>query len=215
MIEELLPAEVASVARRIDGEPGELFPEEVAHLDKAIESRRREFAAGRACAREALAKLGLPPVPILRGEKREPLWPQGIVGSITHCGGYCAAAVAHSARFVTLGIDAEADEPLPEGVLRLVATDEDRAYLSEAPTGVHWDRLLFSAKESVYKAWFPLTGRWLGFEEASIRFDPAAGTFRAQLGVAPIELPDRVISGFDGRYLIRDAMLLTAIALIR
>ena len=82
MIEELLPAEVASVARRIDGEPGELFPEEVVHLDKAIASRRREFAAGRACAREALAKLGLPPVPILRGEKREPLWPQGIVGSL-------------------------------------------------------------------------------------------------------------------------------------
>jgi 4'-phosphopantetheinyl transferase EntD len=72
----------------------------------------------------------------------------------------------------------------------------------------HWDRLLFSAKESVYKAWFPLTGRWLGFEDAHLTIDPAAATFTASLLVE--DAPLRFLAG---RYLVRDEWVLTAVTL--
>ena len=161
-----------------------LFPEEREHIAHAVATRRVEFAAVRRCARRALQELGYPPVPILPGEQREPRWPEGVVGSMTHCAGYCAAAVARSGEVSALGIDAEVHAPLPEGVLDLISLESERALLAElterVPGAVHWDRVLFSAKESVYKAWFPLTRRWLGFEQADIelRMD---GTFEARL----------------------------------
>jgi 4'-phosphopantetheinyl transferase EntD len=161
-----------------------LFPEEREHIAHAVVKRRVEFAAVRRCARKALQELGYPPVPILPGEQREPRWPDGVVGSMTHCAGYCAAAVARSGEVSALGIDAEVHAALPEGVLDLISLESERALLAElterVPGAVHWDRVLFSAKESVYKAWFPLTRRWLGFEQADIelRMD---GTFEARL----------------------------------
>ena len=161
-----------------------LFPEEREHIARSVAKRRVEFAAVRRCARRALQELGYPPVPILPGEQREPRWPEGVVGSMTHCAGYCAAAVARSGEVSALGIDAEVHAPLPEGVLDLISLESERALLAEltdrVPGAVHWDRVLFSAKESVYKAWFPLTRRWLGFEQADIelRLD---GTFEARL----------------------------------
>ena len=111
-------------------------------------------------------------------------------GSITHCAGYRAAAVASTREVLTIGLDAEPNETLPDGVLDHVSLPGERARLRDlaatAP-GTCWDRLLFSAKESVYKAWFPLTRQWLGFEDADITIDPAAGTFEARLLVpAPV-----------------------------
>ena len=161
-----------------------LFPEEREHIARSVAKRRVEFAAVRRCARRALQELGYPPVPILPGEQREPRWPEGVVGSMTHCAGYCAAAVARSGEVSALGIDAEVHAPLPEGVLELISLESERALIARlaerGPGTVHWDRVLFSAKESVYKAWFPLTRRWLGFEQADIelRLD---GTFEARL----------------------------------
>src|SRR5689334_18679792 len=149
MIEDLLPAEVASVAVRGDDPSASLLPEEAAQLGRAVEKRVREFTTARTCARRALGKLGLPAAPILRGPNRAPSWPPGVVGSITHCRGYRAAAVALQRDVLTVGIDAEVHEGLPAGVLGQVAVDRERAWLAEAPGGVHWDRLLFSAKESV------------------------------------------------------------------
>ena len=114
-----------------------------------------------------------------------------------------------------MGIDAEIHEALPADVLPRVAREQERRWLAEAPGGVHWDRLLFSAKESVYKAWFPLTGRWLGFEDAVVTFNPAAGTFHARLLVAPPPVDGCDLRGFTGRFLARDGLVLTAIALPR
>ena len=212
MIERLLPPEVYSRELRGDDPVAGLFAEEEALVAGSTEARRREFAAARACARQALAALGLPEAPILRGAKREPLWPQGVVGSITHCRGYRAAAVARAAVFLTLGIDAEIAEALPEGVERYVLGDEERVWLSRAPGGVPWGRVMFSAKESVYKAWFPLTGRWLGFDDAIVRIDPGAGAFTAEL-LADADLPG--LSRFSGRFLVEDGLVATAIAVPR
>ena len=200
-----------------------LFPEEREHIAQSVAKRRAEFAAVRRCARRALQELGFPPVPILPGEQREPQWPEGVVGSMTHCAGYCAAAVARTGDVSALGIDAEVHAPLPEGVLELISLESERERLEQlagrGPGTVHWDRVLFSAKESVYKAWFPLTRRWLGFEQADIelRLD---GTFEAVLletengssGAAAGSAPDSGIPrGFAGRWAVSGGLIATAI----
>lgn len=215
MIETLLPTAAVAVEALVDDPDATLFPEEEQQVAKAVEKRRREFTTARVCARRALAALGYPPAPILAGPKREPLWPAGVVGSITHCAGYRAAAVARREQVPTIGIDAEPHGALPAGVLDQVALPDERASLAVLLTRhpeTHWDRLLFSAKESVYKAWFPLAGRWLGFDDAAITFDPAAGTFAVRLLVTGPDLPAGRLVGFDGRWLVANGLALTAVA---
>jgi 4'-phosphopantetheinyl transferase EntD len=209
MIERLLPATVSTAAARGDDPHASLLPEEESLLGGAVEQRRAEFATARCCAREALRRLGAPEAPILRGPKREPLWPVGFVGSITHCTGYRAAAVAKAAEMLTIGIDAEPHDAIPAEIARRVLCDEERAWIDQAPSGIHWGRVIFSAKESVYKAWFPLAQCWLGLDEAIVAIDPEAGTFRARLLVEP---PTGTPAAFDGRYLIEDGLVLTAIS---
>jgi 4'-phosphopantetheinyl transferase EntD len=119
---------------------------------------------------------------------------------------------------LTLGVDAEPDDQLPGGVLDAVATADERAgldALASAAPGPSWDRLLFCAKEAVYKAWFPLTQRWLGFKEAAVTISPADGTFTARLLVEGPVLDGRPLTGFTGRWLARDGLILTAIAVPR
>ena len=203
MIERLLPPEVAWAETRTDQECA-LFPAEEATIARAVDKRRREFVTGRWCARRALATLGLPPTPLVPGERNAPGWPPGVTGAITHCPGYRAAVAARTPGVLSLGIDAEIHEPLPAGVLDLVSLPEERAWMTLAPPGVHWDRLLFSAKESVYKAWFPLARRWLGFEQARLTASPD-GTFHATI------LIDGPVTAFSGRWLTDDGLVLTAI----
>jgi 4'-phosphopantetheinyl transferase EntD len=214
VIEELMPAAVAAVEAFEDApDPVVLFPEEEAVVGRAVAKRRQEFTTARACARAALAKLGLPPVPIVPGLRGAPGWPPGVVGSITHCAGYRACALAFDTDVVTIGLDAEPNGPLPDGVLNLVAIAEERVWLQQLATDrpeVCWDRLLFSAKESVYKAWFPLTQRWLDFGEAAVTA-ATDGTFTARLLVPGPVVRGQALPGFSGRWLVRDGLVLTTI----
>ncbi|SDJ27417.1 4'-phosphopantetheinyl transferase family protein [Nonomuraea jiangxiensis] len=214
MIEEILPREV--VAEEAFGDlDADLFPEEEAVIARAVDKRRKEFATVRACARRALARLGHRPVPLVPGERGAPRWPRGVVGSMTHCVGYRGAAVAAEEAMLTLGLDAEPHAPLPDGVLGAVSLDSERRMLAglsaEADT-VCWDRLLFSAKESVYKAWYPLTATFLEFDEAEIDLRPD-GSFAARLLVPGPVVNGAPLTGFRGRWLARDGLALTAIAL--
>ncbi|OHV42323.1 4-phosphopantetheinyl transferase [Parafrankia colletiae] len=223
-----------------DAVDARLFPEEAATLTRAVDKRRREFTTGRICAHRALEALGEPAVPILSGEHREPRWPGGVVGSITHTRGYRAAAVARQVpgATVSVGIDAEPNEATPGGVLREISLPQERDLLAElgrAHSQVCWDRLLFSAKESVYKAWFPLARRWLGFDDAELVLtvdDPvddtpvaasvtgsptgggvtARGQFRARLLVPGPDLPTGELTGFTGRWVVGRGLIVTAIA---
>ncbi|MCZ1006306.1 4'-phosphopantetheinyl transferase family protein [Streptomyces lydicus] len=220
MISELLPPPIETAEAFGDFEPlPQLFPQEAALVERAVAKRRGEFATVRACAREALARLGHEPVPILPGERGAPRWPDGLVGSMTHCQGYRAAALARATDMATVGVDAEPNGPLPgNGVTETVLRPTERAHVAQLAadrSDVHWGRLIFSAKESVYKAWFPLTHRWLQFEEAEIRIDPAAGTFRAQLLVPGPEVAGTRLPGFDGRWMVRAGLIVTAIAVPR
>jgi 4'-phosphopantetheinyl transferase EntD len=215
VIELLLPPVVEAAEAFADDPDEPVFPGEEDVVAAAVEARRREFVTGRRCAREALTKLGHPPAPIRPGPRREPCWPGGTVGSITHCAGYRAAAVARAADLATIGIDAEPHAPLPTGVLDAVVApgDGDRlTALAVTRPRFCWDRLMFSAKESVFKAWYPLTGRWLGFEEATLTLEPDSGTFTARLLVPGGRLdggPE--LTEFRGRFLVRAGLLLTAV----
>jgi 4'-phosphopantetheinyl transferase EntD len=137
---------------------------------------------------------------------------------MTHCAGYCAAALARASDVATIGLDAERHDVLPDGVLDAIALPGEQVRLTalaaDAPS-ICWDRLLFSAKEAVYKAWFPLTGRWLDFSEADITVDPEAGTFAARLLVAGPCVDGRPLTSFPGRWLARDGLVMTAVVLSR
>jgi len=216
VFEQILPPFVAVSATREDVAVEDLFPEEEEQVAGAVPKRRREFATARTCARTALAQLGIAPAAILNGSKGEPRWPAEVVGSITHCRGCRACAVARRADLVTVGIDAEPNESLPDGLLPDIALPQERdaiRQLTASEPEVSWDRLLFCIKESVYKAWFPLTGRWLGFEDAQVSIDRSDASFLARLLVPGPTVEGRAIGAFAGRWLQRDGLLLAAIAM--
>ncbi|GHE16133.1 4'-phosphopantetheinyl transferase family protein [Streptomyces alanosinicus] len=210
------PGSGPGTAPEPDGPSAALHPREAAHLEHALPKRRREFTATRVCARRALRALGIPPAPILPGSHGAPQWPAGVVGSLTHRRGYCAAAVARATDLLALGIDAEPNAPLPPAVVTTFALPEERRHLRAHPDhpGVHRDRLLFSAKESVYKAWFPLTQRVLRPQDIQIVLPgppagpaPRTGTFHAHVlaGAGPP-------ASFAGRWLAHPDLILTAVA---
>ncbi|MEU6330842.1 4'-phosphopantetheinyl transferase superfamily protein [Streptomyces sp. NPDC047049] len=215
MIDKLLPAPVVTAEAFDDAPVSEMFPEEWALVSGAVPKRQKEFGTVRRCARSALSELGIAPAPVLPGPQREPLWPAGIVGAMTHCAGYRAAAVARSADVRTVGLDAEPHLPVNDpGVIDLVTLPEERAQLRRlagAQPEVCWDRLVFSAKESVYKAWYPLAHRWLGFEDALLTLDPSDATFTARLLVPGPVVDGRELTEFSGRWLIESGLVVTAI----
>jgi len=208
VIEELVPATVMAVVTSADLDTA-LFGAELRSLGRAVDRRRREFVTGRACSRRALARLGLPATAVASGARGEPLWPSGVVGSITHCDGYRACAVARSSDVRALGVDAEVQAPLPEQVLDIVTSPAERHALAAHPDGPPWDRLLFSAKEAVFKAWYPLTGRELDFEDVELRIDSCAGTFEALVLVDAPELGDE--PRLRGRWRMDGAFVATAV----
>lgn len=218
MIAEILPQHVASCAVFHDLPYEVLGQQEEVAISGAVEQRRREFATVRACARTALARLGVPAAPIPRGQRGAPQWPTGVVGSMTHCEGYRAAAVALARDVAAIGIDAEPNSALPKEVLGLVSHPQERLQVDELASscaGVHWDRLLFCAKEAVFKAWYPATRRELDFQDAVITIDASRGLFTARLLMEELVLDGRAIRELPGRWLSENGLLATSITIPR
>ncbi|WP_205877433.1 4'-phosphopantetheinyl transferase PptT [Mycobacterium camsae] len=189
------------------------LPEEEPLIARSVAKRRNEFITVRHCARVALGEIGVSPVPILKGDKGEPCWPDGVVGSLTHCTGYRGAVVGRDGRVRSVGIDAEPHDVLPNGVLDAISLPAERAEIPAVlPSGLHWDRILFCAKEATYKAWFPLTKRWLGFEDAHITFT-ADGRFVSRILIDPSALSGPPLTSLTGRWSVERGLVLTAIVL--
>jgi 4'-phosphopantetheinyl transferase EntD len=192
-----------------------MFPAEAAMVAGAVAERRREFATVRHCARLALQRLGLTPGPILADADGVPSWPDGVVGSLTHCPGYRAAALARATRLASIGIDAEPHAALPTETLDLVLRSEElehRDVLTAAFPRLHWDRVMFCVKEAVYKAWFPMTRRWLGFDEVATVLRPD-GTFEVSVRVQEHRAGGLDLSRFEGRWAV-DRGLVVAITCV-
>lgn len=177
----------------------------------AVERRRREFATGRACARRALAALGAPAHgPLPRDARGAPVWPDGTLGSITHCTGYRAAVAARAGEALALGIDAERRaRPLSERATHAIATKwETHQLLSlQREVGIPWSTLLFSAKEAVYKAWHPHARRPLSFRDAEVRIQPV-DEGGGVLAVRPTRL---ALPELSGGYRFDDGLLVTVV----
>lgn len=189
-----------------------LDPQEQTLVSHSVDRRKAEFGDARWCAHRALAELGVVDAgPILKGERGMPLWPAGFTGSMTHTEGFRAAVAAPIAKVRSLGIDAEPNSVLPEGVLEQIARAgelEGLLALHGDFPDLHVDRLLFCAKEATYKAWFPMTHRWLGFEDAQIDIR-ADGTFIAYLLVRPTPVPF-----IEGRWAVRGDFIIAATSVL-
>jgi 4'-phosphopantetheinyl transferase EntD len=203
---------VGALLRR-PGDPARLLPEERAHLRNAAPKRLREFAAGRECARAALAQLGIRDAPLLAAEDRIPRWPPGIVGSLTHTGDFCAAIVAPRSRIVALGIDAEIIAQVRSDLWPLVCTPTETAWLDRvpAPQRAATAALLFSAKEAVFKCVYPITRQWMDFSDLAIEVfeaDSSCGRF-VIVPVGIPRIPDNLRAGLIGRFVIDGPLVIT------
>lgn len=203
---------VLATACPISDSDGDLFPEESALVERAVAKRRREFAAGRRAARALLARLGHPRAPLLRGGDRAPAWPPGVVGSISHGADLCVVAVAPSRELAGLGVDVEPDEPLAPRLWPRICTP---AELERLPAGAERGRavrLVFSAKESLYKCIQPLLGAAPGFTGVEIDLDEARAGFAVRFDDAwRARLPGGRLP--EGRFLRRHGFVLTAATL--
>ncbi len=210
---QLFPAGVQFEAAQESDFTAPLHPLEQALIERAVEKRRREFSAGRTCARRALQKLGKSIDYLLVGEQRQPLWPTDVVGTITHCQGFCGAAVAEKTQVLSIGFDAEQNAGLSAELHRMILRPEEFHSLKLLPPTLPWDRLTFSAKECIHKVYFPLNSYTLDFIDARILFNPAEYSFIAEV-VNPAEKERVPLRKMQGRFCYTQDHIFTAITLL-
>jgi 4'-phosphopantetheinyl transferase EntD len=173
----------------------DLLLEEERSLGNVVPARRREFRAGRIYARQALQGLGAGTSVIPIGDNRAPLWPAGVVGSISHTRSLCVVAVGSTAEFLGIGIDIEEDSPLSCELAQLVsgaAETEGRDEI-ERRLGCDLPKLLFVIKEAFYKMYFSLTGRFLAFHDVRVELDVEKHTAKAMI------VPSKRLAAIDSR----------------
>jgi 4'-phosphopantetheinyl transferase EntD len=175
VLSKLFPAYVRLACMRVQDASSDVLEAEQPLIKKAVEKRRREFSAGRYCARQALMALDFEDTPIMHDQNGAPLWPQDIVGSITHSTTHAAAAIAQDSRLRGLGIDMETVSRVSPAIANKILTESELTTLQCHPDPAEQQRLLalfFSAKESIYKCLHPLLQCRIGFEDARIECEP-------------------------------------------
>jgi len=187
---EALGGEVVVEASTIFADADLLLPEERSHVEKAVEKRIREFATGRVLARRALERLGHPPTAIPIGPERAAVWPDGILGTITHTHTLCAVACSTSGRLRSLGLDIERVRDMKPGLAERILRPEELETRGDRPTLAY-----FCAKEAVYKCQHPLSGQFLEFQDVSIAFTPDLSDFEATIHVREDDCPWKRIPG--------------------
>ena len=162
-IAALFGGPVAVAVLPVNGPHPPLMPQEARAVARAVQTRRDEFTAGRAAARLAMERLGLPPQAVPAAPDRSPVWPDGLTGSISHAGGLCAAVLSRDPLH-KLGLDIEDAAPLDADLWPLVLTPDELDRLAQAPADRRGTiaKRIFGIKEAAYKAQFPLTGAVLG-----------------------------------------------------
>lgn len=179
----------------------DLLPEERALCARAVEKRKREVAAGRVLARRALAELGIAEAPLMRNADRSPQWPAGVVGSISHSNLSCVVAVARAEAIELIGVDVEERTPLDPALYPMVLVPNEARWLAAQPAPERGElaKLIFSAKECVYKAQYIRTKKMLDFKDVEMELDRATQTFEASVlpGVRGFWIADRaeLVSG--------------------
>lgn len=205
-LEALFHVPVAAAGLRGDGDPQQLFPEERRGQERWAARRVSQYAAGRQCAHLALSQLGVQPQPLLAQPDRRPAWPPGVVGSISHCAGFCCAVVALQDAVRSVGVDAEVAGTVDESLWPRILSAEERTWLEQRPAADRrlWATIFFSAKEAFYKCQYPVRGHWLEFHDARMRVlsDPA------NVDLIELEIGSRELKLF-GRGSLREGVVCT------
>jgi 4'-phosphopantetheinyl transferase EntD len=210
------PGAVAAQLRR-PGEPAMLLPAEAAHLGRAVPKRAQEYAAGRLCARRALAELGIVDFPIKVADDRQPIWPDGMVGSITHTAGFCAAVVAERTRVGALGLDSEVVGSVNPEIWSTICVPGETAWLESLPPlqQAAAVTLIFSAKEAFYKCQYPLVREPLNFHDArveAVAWGASDGAFQIH-ATRSIRIAKYGALPMQGRYLFHEGFVTAGMGL--
>jgi 4'-phosphopantetheinyl transferase EntD len=181
-LQGLFPAGTVVAVLRTPADPSLLYPAEALCVAQAVRTRVEEFAAGRLCARAALAELGIIGCALLAAADRAPVWPAGIVGSIAHTSGHCAAVAGSRSLFLGLGLDTELLAAVRAQLWHRLCAPSELARLRALPQAqrARAAALSFAAKEAFYKAQYPLTREALDFDAVVIDYgsvDCTAGEF--------------------------------------
>ena len=212
----LFPVEVAAAELRGVADIALLYPEERKHVERSAERRIRDFSGGRLCARLALAELGVHNFPLCAGEDRRALWPSGIVGSITHTKGFCAAVAARCQIAQSVGIDAEVIERVTDPMLGMICTGEEQDWIHSLDSSGQTlaTALAFSCKEAFYKCQYPLSRQWLDFTDVRLvpeRTRLSEGRFALQL-LKPVEALADKLDCLEGRFVVDGPLIISTMA---
>lgn len=198
----LFPECVRVSCMRIQDAPDHIEDAELPCIKKAVQKRRREFSAGRCCAREALRQLGCDAGPIVQDHNGAPAWPRDVVGAITHSSSYAAAAVARTEHLRGIGIDLETVSRVSTMIAAKILTGPEQTRMQNETDPLERQRLLaliFSAKEAVYKCLHPIAQCRIGFDDACI----ACGPGQSHLSIRLSEHVQKAVPGaacLPGRY---------------
>lgn len=211
-VREMVPATVICEGGSIGSAHGTIFPEEELLVARAVPRRRNEFFAGRQYARTAMSALGVPPSPILTGSSREPIWPNGVSGCISHSADLCVTAVGKASEFLGVGLDIETEAPSGD-MVRLICTSAELRSLVHPLYEWDCNRLLtlfFVIKEAVYKLYFPLARQFLDFHQVAVELELEQGNFQATLrNDCPAAAGHRI---FYGRFAVIDGVTVAFVA---
>lgn len=168
------PDAAVSCRSTADGDMSRLAPCEYPAISGAIEQRKKEFAAGRLAARDAMRRLGRPEAPIPANHDRSPQWPMDLVGSISHTKKVCLAVVALRTRWHSVGVDVEPDSSLPSDIWSMICLPQELQRINEFPENERgrWVARVFTAKEAYYKWVYPTVRTLLDFHEVAIELPP-------------------------------------------
>lgn len=189
----------------------DLFLDERALVRNFAPRRQQEFIGCRYFTRKLLASLGVSGANILRGVRGEPIWPAGVVGSISHSGRSCFIVVARAVDVASVGVDIDTDEYLDQEILEQICTRDERERLGRATLreeDVCVSKLVFCAKESIFKCMYPLTGEYWDFDRVEVLVDPLDRTFAARANPG-LSGPGRlVLKNLVGKYFVGGGYIL-------
>jgi len=162
------------------------------------EKRLNDFRASRYCSKMALLKLGIRCFPILINQHRAPVWPENIVGSLTHCENQCLAVVARTKDVRSIGVDIERINPIKKELISIICTKAEQRQLDMLNNPTVAAKIMFSIKESIFKCLHPIVEQWIDFKDVSLELNFKELSYQA----SPIRcLQERIgISSLSGRW---------------
>jgi 4'-phosphopantetheinyl transferase EntD len=213
----LFPPGAVAADLREPGDPDLLLPAEAIYVGRAVRRRVQEFAAGRLCARRALAEFGIVDFPIKVADDRQPIWPDSIVGSITHTQGYGAAVVAERQSAAALGLDSEVVGDVTAKIWPSICLPMETAWVRSLPASEQAAAvtLIFSAKEAFYKCQYALVRERLNFHDVRVEavgWSASSGAYRIH-AIRSIALRTRTALPVQGRYLFHEGLVTAGLGL--